>query len=310
MDPLPAVRVGRCLVMPQSRQVLVDGREVSVGGRAFDLLMALIEHRGRVATKESLYERIWPGVAVEPNNLQVQICMLRRLLGPHALKTVPRRGYQLTAPVALLSGVAAFGPKPHPSSLEGSADALLTQAEQIARRLACVPMLLIVGGDASLRLQLSAAAAQCYAEAASVGQWRLETRSAPDGAMLDPLQRLARIGGVLRLDDMPLDAVAGWCRWVDRMAWPHTLRLILPLGREPLPADGLTAEIVRIGEPPAMRSVGSMNGTRPTVLKEAVKGATGATLSVAADAAPAARLRSSGRPGAEPAWPWLRRQAA
>jgi len=82
---------------PLERTLLVAGREVSVGSRAFDLLVALMERSGRVAAKAELIEAVWPNVVVEEGNLQVQISTLRRLIGPSAIATIPGRGYRLTA---------------------------------------------------------------------------------------------------------------------------------------------------------------------------------------------------------------------
>ena len=49
MDPLseaPAsVEIGRFRILPHRREVLADGRPVELGGRAFDVLIALIEAR-------------------------------------------------------------------------------------------------------------------------------------------------------------------------------------------------------------------------------------------------------------------------
>ena len=85
---------GQIEVRPAERQLLVDGQPASVGARAFDLLIALIEHRDRVVSKDELLALVWPGLFVEENNLQVQVSTLRKLLGPKALATIPGRGYR------------------------------------------------------------------------------------------------------------------------------------------------------------------------------------------------------------------------
>jgi DNA-binding winged helix-turn-helix (wHTH) protein len=43
-----------------------------------------------------LLERVWPGLIVEENNLQVQVSALRKLLGQDAIATVAGRGYRFT----------------------------------------------------------------------------------------------------------------------------------------------------------------------------------------------------------------------
>jgi len=85
-------RFGRYEVRPAERQLLVDGRCVPLGARAFDVLLALIERRDRIVTKDELLEIAWPGVVVEENNLQVQVSFLRKYLGREAVVTIPARG--------------------------------------------------------------------------------------------------------------------------------------------------------------------------------------------------------------------------
>ena len=66
------------------------GSPRALGARAFDLLLALIERRDRLVTKNELLDVVWPGLVVEENNLQVQISALRKLLGPQVIATDPR----------------------------------------------------------------------------------------------------------------------------------------------------------------------------------------------------------------------------
>ncbi|MFM2060127.1 MAG: hypothetical protein RLY71_4512 [Pseudomonadota bacterium] len=87
---------GRAELRPAERRLLVDGEAVPLGARAFDLLLVLIEHNARVVSKGELLERVWPGLVVEENNLQVQISALRKVLGAEAIATIPGRGYRFT----------------------------------------------------------------------------------------------------------------------------------------------------------------------------------------------------------------------
>ena len=89
---------GRFTVLKDERQLLVDGQPSKLGARAFDVLLALVEQRDRIVTKDELLERAWPGLVVEENNLQVQISALRKALGSQMIATVPGRGYRFTAP--------------------------------------------------------------------------------------------------------------------------------------------------------------------------------------------------------------------
>ena len=105
-------KFGRFELKPATRQFLVDDQPTPLGDRAFDVLLALIERRERLVTKDELLEVVWPGLVVEENNLQVQVSALRKVLGNSAIATVTRRGYRFTLQVR------AEGP-PHPAqSLE------------------------------------------------------------------------------------------------------------------------------------------------------------------------------------------------
>jgi TolB-like protein len=92
-------KAGGIEVRPAERRVLAHGQPVALGARAFDLLLALIEHHDRVIGKDELIARVWPGVVVEENNLTVQISSLRKVLGNAAITTVAGRGYRFTLPL-------------------------------------------------------------------------------------------------------------------------------------------------------------------------------------------------------------------
>jgi DNA-binding winged helix-turn-helix (wHTH) protein len=55
-----AIEFGRFRILPHRRQLLADGRPLEFGGRAFEVLMALIEASGAVISKEALMKRVWP----------------------------------------------------------------------------------------------------------------------------------------------------------------------------------------------------------------------------------------------------------
>lgn len=58
--------------------------------------MTLSDRRDEVVSKEDLIATIWRDLVVEESNLQVHISALRKVLGAHAIATVPGRGYQFT----------------------------------------------------------------------------------------------------------------------------------------------------------------------------------------------------------------------
>lgn len=152
-------------MLPAARQVFVDGVEQRLGGRAFDLLLALAAHADSVVSKETLYESVWRDCVVEPNNLQVQVWALRRLLGERAIATVPRRGYRLTVPV-------------HRHAVDAGATASLEEAAGLRALVARARALLgqarwvtLVAPDAGVRrLALQSVARACAAT--TTWQWR------------------------------------------------------------------------------------------------------------------------------------------
>src|SRR6516165_2506582 len=100
------IAFGRFLLLPHRRELLAHGRPIKLGGRAFDVLMALIEARGAVVSKNRLMARVWPDRIVEENNLQWQISALRAAFGAsrNLIRTVSGRGYQFTAEIDTVDG--------------------------------------------------------------------------------------------------------------------------------------------------------------------------------------------------------------
>ena len=97
-----ALAFGRYRVLPGRRELLADGKPIEIGGRAFDLLVVLLEAHGTIIAKDRIIGRVWPDVHVEDANLRVQMNALRKALGDdrNLIKTIPGRGYLLAAEVA------------------------------------------------------------------------------------------------------------------------------------------------------------------------------------------------------------------
>lgn len=94
------VSFGRFRLNLSQRQLARDGVPVPLGSRAFDILCVLALAKGEVLSKQELMSRVWPGLVVEENTIQVHVSALRRALddGPSGqthLVTVPGRGYRL-----------------------------------------------------------------------------------------------------------------------------------------------------------------------------------------------------------------------
>jgi predicted ATPase len=175
-------RFGTVEVRPAERQLLVEGRPAPVGARAFDVLMALIDHRDRVVTKNELLDMVWPGLVVEENNLQVQVSSLRKLLGAQSVATVPGRGYRFTLePESDDAAACALGARRH--NLPSQLTSFIGREQEIAEVRKCLAAhrlvtLTSVGGTGKSRLSLQVAA-QVVDEFAD-GVWFVELAPVAD----------------------------------------------------------------------------------------------------------------------------------
>jgi predicted ATPase/DNA-binding winged helix-turn-helix (wHTH) protein len=103
------IEFGRFRIVPHRRELLADGQPIHLGGRTFDVLMALIEGQGAVVSKDALIDRVWPNRIVEENSLPAQISALRRAFAADRdlIRTIAGRGYQFTGAIRRIS------PGPH-----------------------------------------------------------------------------------------------------------------------------------------------------------------------------------------------------
>ena len=110
---------GPFLLQPERQSLLKDGGRVRIGGRALDLLTALVERAGELVDKRELMSHVWPKIFVEEGNLKVNVAGLRRALGespvnPQYIATVAGRGYRFIASVRYSGprGLASGGDRP------------------------------------------------------------------------------------------------------------------------------------------------------------------------------------------------------
>jgi DNA-binding winged helix-turn-helix (wHTH) protein len=92
------VSFGPFRLLPAQFLLLEGDRPVPIGSRALEILIALIERRGELVSKQDLMTRVWPRLFVEPANLTVHMSALRRALrdgqqGNRFIINIPGRGY-------------------------------------------------------------------------------------------------------------------------------------------------------------------------------------------------------------------------
>src|SRR4029453_1733406 len=89
---------------PARRLLTRDGEQIDLSPKAFDLLLALVESRGRILSKDELLNKVWDGQFVEENNLAVQVSTLRKVFGETThdhrfIVTVPGKGYKFVGEI-------------------------------------------------------------------------------------------------------------------------------------------------------------------------------------------------------------------
>jgi two-component system, OmpR family, alkaline phosphatase synthesis response regulator PhoP len=99
--PAAVERFGEIEVNPASRTVYRAGRLVNLAPREFDLLMALLQRRGAVASRAELLREVWGyNAEVASRTVDIHVAELRRKLEPDAetprhIITVWKVGYRL-----------------------------------------------------------------------------------------------------------------------------------------------------------------------------------------------------------------------
>jgi DNA-binding response OmpR family regulator len=98
----PSVRSGRVEVDVAARRVLLDGRELELTVREFDLLAFFVCHPGRAYTRAELLEHVWGWSVGDLSTITVYVRRLREKIehdptAPVQLQTVWGVGYRWEA---------------------------------------------------------------------------------------------------------------------------------------------------------------------------------------------------------------------
>jgi adenylate cyclase len=212
-------RFGRFEIRPDERSLRVAGEPAVLGARAFDVLLALVQRRDRVVTKNELLDLVWPGVVVEENNLTVQIHSLRKVLGTGAIATIAGRGYRF-----VLAPTEAEAP---------DAGAGAASGDRIERRLATIAFAQIVGWVDDLVRDPAAAVASWKATRSTLIEHTVPTFGgrvldlSPQGVALEFRSAVEAVLWALELQD----------RLAERRAAGDTLRLRVGLCVEDMVVD-------------------------------------------------------------------------
>ncbi|MCA4920464.1 MAG: winged helix-turn-helix domain-containing protein [Roseomonas sp.] len=102
------IRFGHC-TLDDGRGVLIapNGAETLLRPKTLDLLRLFLRNPGRVVGRSEILDAVWPGLFVSDDSITQCVVELRRAMGEVGtalLRTVPRRGYLLQAPVMVEEG--------------------------------------------------------------------------------------------------------------------------------------------------------------------------------------------------------------
>ncbi|HNY53721.1 MAG TPA: response regulator transcription factor [Bacteroidales bacterium] len=99
----PDIVLGDFIMKVQARKLVCNEKEVDLTKKEYDLLHYLVLNRGKVLTRQQLYEHIWGNILddqYDSNFIDVHIKNLRRKMNQHApapwLETVRGVGYRVS----------------------------------------------------------------------------------------------------------------------------------------------------------------------------------------------------------------------
>ncbi len=99
-DRLERLEIGSVVIDQTAHSVEVDGREVQLTRKEYDLLVMLAGQPGTVLSRAEILEQVWHTTWLgKSRTVDVHVAVLRQKLGvPDLIKTVHGVGYQLVQP--------------------------------------------------------------------------------------------------------------------------------------------------------------------------------------------------------------------
>ncbi|HTV19284.1 MAG TPA: winged helix-turn-helix domain-containing protein [Polyangiaceae bacterium] len=187
---------GPFVLIPDRQLLLENGAPVRIGGRALDLLKALVQRQGDVVSKRQLMSQAWPDLAVDEGNIKVNIAALRRVLcddsgQPRYIATEVGRGYRFIAPVRLSEPCPARPPADAPSERVGQLPPCATRIfgrtaaiTSIARELGSSGLVSIVGPGGVGKTTVALAVAHAAASSFDDGAWFVDLAALADPSLV------------------------------------------------------------------------------------------------------------------------------
>ena len=82
------------VLFPDRKVCLVDGNEVKLPRKEFEILLTLLSNKGKLFSRDELLHRIWPDEVIVLNRVvDVNITRIRQKIGEYGKNIVTRPGY-------------------------------------------------------------------------------------------------------------------------------------------------------------------------------------------------------------------------
>ncbi len=210
---------GPFVIDTEDETLLRDGGRVALRGKSFAVLRVLVQHAGKLTSREQLLDEVWGETIIHEQGLSVCVREIRAALGddprtPAFVKTEHGRGYRLLVPARKLSNATRDTVTNDERAMAHSTRVvtfLWSAGEPAAHETALIDAALEIGrgplGDFTLNdrtVSRRHARVSCVNDA-----WRVEDLGSHNGTWLDgtPLVSAAapaREGAVVRLGETVL----------------------------------------------------------------------------------------------------------
>lgn len=219
--PSRSFAFGPFVLVPERQLLLRGEKPVRIGGRALDLLTALVERPGDLVSKSELLSLVWPDTTVDEANLKVNMAAVRRALeeGPGSsryIATVVGRGYRFVAPVEVRGAVDVPAEVAVPSgpghNLPLASSRLFGRDDTVAairRDLDQSRLVSIVGAGGIGKTSVALAVAEAAMEAYGEGAWVVDLTT-----LKDPDRTAHAIAAVFGLEGHSADMLGVVCEFL------------------------------------------------------------------------------------------------
>src|ERR1700736_4473095 len=210
------LKFGEFELAPVARTLWRRGKQIKLGSRALDILIALASRPGQILSKDDLTQLVWRGAIVDETALRVGISAVRKALGTggdHYITTVPGRGYCFVLDVETRAATPTPDP-PHSKRLKpqrlpaqiarvvGRDEVIVALAAETTRHR----LLSLVGPGGIGKTTVAVAAADRLRTAFDAVAF-VDLAPIENGTQMSPAAAAA-LGLNLRLQEDPVDEIA------------------------------------------------------------------------------------------------------